>query len=96
MRYKSNTRRWLTALALAVISLVAALMYAAGDLRRCPILVPTALASNVIVAGGPDGSGYPTLWIATFVVVTTAFWATIWYGILVMLAPLMSLVLRRE
>jgi hypothetical protein len=95
MEYKPTTRRWIAAVALAVTSLSGALMYAAGDLRRCQILVPTALAANVIVAGGPDGSGHPTLWIATFILVTVAFWSAVWYGILVMLTPLMSRALRR-
>jgi hypothetical protein len=70
----NSAGKLLIAFSLAVFALPIALVFASGDLLRCPVLIPTALMANFIVLGGPDGSGQPIAWIIVFVTLTLAVW----------------------
>ena len=64
-----------------MIAIVLALLASDGNLRSSTVLIPTALISNIIVVGGPDGSGYAGVCVVTFVLVMLLMW-TVWYAYL--------------
>ncbi len=87
--FKVRTK-WLIAAALAMISIILALLASDGNLRNSPVLIPTALISNIIVVGGPDGSGYASVWVFAFVLVTLLMWTAVWYGVLAVVMRLVT------
>ena len=89
-----DLKRWLISLGSAMATAILALTYTGGDLNRCSLLVPSALVSNLIVSGGPDGSGAPGFWIITFLVVTIALWTIVWY-VIISVAVLLSALFNR-
>jgi len=70
----------------AGVSFAASWFWSRGDLVSP--LVPTAILANLVVLGGPDGSGRPLFWFTTFAVLTLAVWTCIIYFVLLLIRNL--------